>query len=163
MRRRDREVTEESEILHILDTAKTLHLGLAEDGKPYIVALAYGYAFENGHLVFYAHGATEGRKLDVIRKYPACCAQLECDIAPFQGRLACQYGVSYYSLEGFGTAAVVEKPEEKMRALSLLMKTQTGKDFDFNEKLVSAVSVIRIDCEYYTAKHRPLPPRDIQA
>ena len=30
-------------------------------------------------------------------------------------------------------------------------------DFEFNEKLVSIVSVIRIDCDYYTAKHRPLP------
>ena len=37
------------------------------------------------------------------------------------------------------------------------MKTQTGKDFEFNEKLVSIVSVIRIDCDYYTAKHRPFP------
>ena len=52
---------------------------------------------------------------------------------------------------------VVETPKEKIRALSALMKTQTGKDFEFNEKLVSIVSVIRIDCDYYTAKHRPLP------
>ena len=38
-----------------------------------------------------------------------------------------------------------------------LMKTQTGKDFTFDEKLVSIVAVIRIDVEEYTAKHRPLP------
>lgn len=45
--------------------------------------------------------------------------------------------------------------------LSVLMKTQTGKDFEFNEKLVSIVSVIRIDCDYYTAKHRPVPVNPI--
>jgi hypothetical protein len=39
------------------------------------------------------------------------------------------------------------------------MKTQTGKDFDFNEELVSIVAVIRIDVEAYTAKHRPLPEK----
>ena len=50
----------------------------------------------------------------------------------------------------------MEVPQEKIKALSVLMKTQTGKDFEFNEKLVSIVSVIRIDCDYYTAKHRPL-------
>ena len=51
----------------------------------------------------------------------------------------------------------METPKEKIRALRALMKTQTGMDFEFNEKLVSIVSVIRIDCDYYTAKHRPLP------
>ena len=44
-----------------------------------------------------------------------------------------------------------------MAAMSILMKTQTGKDFEFNERLVSIVSVIRIDVTDYTAKHRPNP------
>lgn len=76
---------------------------------------------------------------------------------PFPGKLPCQYGCSYYSFEGFGTARILEVPQEKMQALSILMKTQTGKDFEFNEKLVSIVQVIRIECDHYTAKHRPLP------
>ena len=41
--------------------------------------------------------------------------------------------------------------------MSILMKTQTGGDFEFNERLVSIVTVIRIDVSEYTAKHRPLP------
>ncbi len=158
MRRRDREVTDMNEILHILDNAKTLHLGLVEDGMPYVLPLNYGYTMEDGKLTFYVHGALEGRKIDVVRKNSVCCAQLDTDIEPFAGKVACQYGVSYYSLIGFGNAYVVEDPIEKMKALSILMKTQTGKDFEFNEKLVSVVAVIRIDCDSYTAKHRPLPP-----
>ena len=46
---------------------------------------------------------------------------------------------------------------EKMEAMSILMKTLTGKDFEFSERLVSIVSVIRIDVSDYTAKHRPSP------
>ena len=65
------------------------------------------------------------------------------------GKVACQYGCSYYSFDGFGTAKIVEVPQEKIKALSVLMKTQTGKDFEFNEKLVSIVSVIRIDCDFF--------------
>ena len=53
---------------------------------------------------------------------------------------------------------ILEDPEDKMKALSILMKTQTGKDFEFNERLVSIVSVIRIDVAEYTAKARPIPP-----
>ena len=41
--------------------------------------------------------------------------------------------------------------------MTLLMQSQTGKDFTFNARLVSIVSVIRIDVTEYTAKHRPTP------
>ncbi len=37
------------------------------------------------------------------------------------------------------------------------MKQQTGKDFTFDEKLVSIVNVIRIDVKEFTAKERKLP------
>ena len=73
--------------------------------------------------------------------------------------LACQYGLVYSSIMGKGTATVVEDVEEKKQAMTLLMKTQTGKDFSFTEQLVSIVAVIRIDVEEFTAKHRPIPER----
>ena len=41
--------------------------------------------------------------------------------------------------------------------MTLLMKTQTGKDFTFEDRLVSIVAVVRIDAAEFTAKHRPLP------
>ena len=37
------------------------------------------------------------------------------------------------------------------------MKTQTGKDFSFNEQLVSIVNVIKIHVTEFTAKKRPMP------
>ena len=116
---------------------------------------------ENDKLVFYVHGALEGRKLDIIRNNSDCCVQIECDVQPFSGKVACQYGCSYYSFDGFGTAEIVEAPQEKIKAMSALMKIQTGKDFEFNERLVSIVSVIRIECDYYTAKYRPLPANPV--
>ena len=47
--------------------------------------------------------------------------------------------------------------EEKKKGLSVLMKTQTGKDFTFDDRMVSIVSVIRVEVLDYTAKRRPLP------
>ena len=58
---------------------------------------------------------------------------------------------------GRGTATVVEEMEEKRRGLSILMKTQTGKDFTFEDRMAEVVSVIRIDVDEFTAKRRPLP------
>jgi nitroimidazol reductase NimA-like FMN-containing flavoprotein (pyridoxamine 5'-phosphate oxidase superfamily) len=63
----------------------------------------------------------------------------------------------YSSIMGRGVATIVEDVEEKKRAMTILMKTQTGKDFEFNDRLVSMVAVVRVDVSEYTAKHRPLP------
>lgn len=145
MRRREREVTEEETIREILEKSKVIHLGLADGERPYVVPMNYGYTLLDGKLTFYLHGATEGYKYEVIRKNPSVSFSIECDIAPFAGKTACQYGVSYASVLGWGRAVIVEDVEEKIRALSILMKTQTGEDFTFNERLVSIVNVIRID------------------
>ena len=59
-----------------------------------------------------------------------------------------------------GKAVLVEDVKEKEEAMTLLMKTQTGKDYEFNQRLVSIVSVIRIQVSEYTAKHRPLPGQE---
>ena len=157
MTKREFHITDESRILSILDTAKVLRLGLAVDNEPYVVPMNYGYTMEDGRLVLYLHSAVRGKKLDMIRANPRVFFELDCDVTPFEGQVACQYGLTYSSIMGRGTARIVEDAEEKMRAMSILMKTQTGKEFSFNERLVSIVSVIRVDVSEYTAKHRPIP------
>ena len=157
MTKRERQVTDPVEIRRILDTAKVLHLGLAVDNEPYVVPMNYGYTEEEGKLVLYLHSALKGKKLDMMDANPNVFFALECDRIPFEGKLPCQYGLVYSSVMGRGKARIVEDVAEKMKAMSILMKTQTGKDFTFNAQLVSIVAVIRIDVEEYTAKHRPLP------
>ena len=159
MTKRERQITDEQQIWSILDTAKILHLGLAVDNEPYVVPMNYGYTMENGNLILYLHSAVRGKKLDMIRVNPKVFFEMDCDLIPFESEKPCQYGLSYSSVMGRGTAVIVEDVEEKMKAMSLLMKTQTQKDFSFNEQLVSIVSVIRIDVAEYTAKHRPIPEK----
>ena len=159
MTKRERQVTDENQIRHILDTAKVLHLGLAVNDEPYVVPMNYGYAMEEGKLVLYMHSALRGKKLDMMRANPKVFFEMDCDLAPFEGEKPCQYGLVYSSVMGRGTARIVEDVEEKIEAMKLLMKTQTQKDFEFNDRLVSIVAVIRIDVEEYTAKHRPLPEK----
>ena len=159
MTKRERQITDHGQILRILDIAKVLHLGLAVDNEPYVVPMNYGYTEEDGKLVLYLHSALRGKKLDMIRANPNVFFDLECDQAPFEGEKPCQYGLVYSSVMGRGRASIVEDVEEKKKAMTILMKTQTQKDFEFNAELVSIVAVIRIDVAEYTAKHRPLPER----
>lgn len=155
--RREREVTDMNAILEILDQSKIVHIAMIDGDEPYMVTMNYGYTMDEGKLTLYVHGAMAGRKMDVMKANPKVFIEMECNMIPLEGNVACQYGMAYSSIMGTGTAVILEKPEEKMAALTNLMKVQTGKDFEFNEKLVSIVSVIRIDIEEYTAKARPLP------
>ena len=157
MTKRERQITDPDQILRILDMGKVLHLGLAVNNEPYVVPMNYGYVMEEGRLVLYLHSALQGKKLDMMRANPGVFFEIDCDRMPFEGKVPCQYGLAYSSLMGHGTATIVEDVEEKKQAMTLLMKTQTGKDFSFEDRLVSIVAVIRIDVAEYTAKHRPLP------
>ena len=157
MTRRELEVTDPAQILEILDKCKILHLGLVDDGMPYIVPMNFGFTMEEGRLTLYMHCAVKGYKLDVIRKNPVCCFEMECDVEAFEGKVACQYGTAYASLMGRGRVEIVEDVPEKIRLMSLFMKSQTGKDFEFNDRLVSVVTLLRVDVNEYTAKRRLLP------
>ena len=155
--KRERQVTDKAQILHILDTAKVLNLGLSVNDEPYVVPMTYGYTMIDDKLTLYLHSAVKGKKLDMVQANPKVFFSMDCDRMPFEGRVPCQYGMVYSSIMGRGTATLVDDVEEKKRAMSILMKTQTGKDFTFEDRLVTIVTVIRIDVAEYTAKHRPLP------
>ena len=157
MTKREREILEQAQIKAILDTAKVLQLGLSVNDEPYVVPMNYGYCLEDGKLTLYLHSAVKGKKLDMIRVNPKVYFSIDCDRTSFEGNVPCQYGMAYSSVAGRGTAVIVEDVQEKMKAMSILMKTQTDKDFTFNERLVSIVAVIRIDVAEYGAKNRPLP------
>ncbi len=161
MTRRELQITDQAEIKDILDRCNVVHVGMVDGDEPYVVPMNYGYVMgEDGKLCLYLHGATKGRKLDVMRANPKVFVEMACDLEPFAGDVACRYGLAYRSLMGRGRAVFVEDPAEKMAALEILMETQVGRGgFAFDEKLAKVVAVVRIDVEEYTAKHRPVPKR----
>ena len=48
MTRREREVTDINDILQIINETKILHLGLSDEGWPYVVPMNYGYEYVDG-------------------------------------------------------------------------------------------------------------------
>lgn len=155
--RREFEVTDREEILKILNECRVLHLGMVDGDEPYVVPMNYGYTMDGDKLILYLHGAKEGRKIDLLRANNKVFLEMCCDVTPFDGDIACKYGTAYASLMGRGTAEIVEDVEEKKKGLTVLMKTQTGKDFEITERMVKVVSIIKITVPEYSAKRRPAP------
>ena len=164
MRRKDREVTDIRQIESIIEKAKVVHIGMIDDGVPYVVPMQYGYVFTDGALTLYLHSAQEGRKIGCIKKNPNVFIELETDIALISGGdIPCKYSSAYASVMGDGTAEIVEDAKEKVFGLELIMKTQTGKAFTVSERMAAAVSVIKISVPRVTAKSRSSEaPKDVR-
>ena len=155
MRRKDREVTETSEILKIVEAANVLRIGMFDGEYPYVVPMHYGYQYENDTLVFYVHCAKEGHKLDLIRKNAHVCVELEEETEIVSGgEIPCQYGATFASVIGRGQAEIVENVQEKIHGLEVLMKHQTGREFEIKEAMAASVAVIKIVVKEFTAKRR---------
>ncbi len=155
MRRKDRQITDLEAIRAILDKAKVLHLAMIDGERPYVVPMNYGYVLADGRLTLYLHSAKEGRKLDVLSQNNAVAFVLETDVVPVSGGdIPCKYGAAYASVMGEGTAAILTDPAEKLAALSILMRTQTGRAFAFTTEMTASVAVIQVDVDSFTAKAR---------
>jgi len=155
MRRKDREMGDLNEIVRIIDRCDVCHMGLSEDGRPYVVPLSFGYSVQGNKIAFCFHCASEGRKIEMIRKNPKVCLQFDCGHRLMTGDKACDCTTEYESVIAFGTAELVADRDEKIRALTQLMKHyEKGETFDFDSRMVDLVTVIQVKAEQIGGKRK---------
>lgn len=152
MRRKDREIREISEILKVVDECKVCRIGLWDGKNVYMVPMNFGYVYEEDTLVLYFHGAKKGRKYEIIEDNPNVGFEMDCGHDLIAADRACEYGYRFASVVGNGRAETVSDIEEKKRALTLLMKQQTGGDFTFDDRQASAVQVLKITAKEFACK-----------
>ena len=152
MRRGDRAVTTFREQMEILARCRVCRLALRDEEGPYLVPLNFGFTSRGEQLTLYFHSAKEGRKLRAIAADPLVAFELDTDHRLVVADRPCSFGFDYACLTGTGRAELVEDPDEKCRALSLLMYQQTGQLFSFTQQQADAVAVIRLRVERMTGK-----------
>jgi nitroimidazol reductase NimA-like FMN-containing flavoprotein (pyridoxamine 5'-phosphate oxidase superfamily) len=149
MRRKDKEVRDMREIEAIIHCAQVCRLACADNGVPYIVPLCFGY--ETGTLYF--HVAREGRKLDILRKNPRVCFECDIDQELVRGQTACQWGMKYRSVIGFGAASILENPDAKKAALDRIMKHYNAQQpYAYSDASLANTLVIKVDIDEMTGK-----------
>jgi general stress protein 26 len=72
MNKAEREITDNSQLLEILERGKYATIAMCRDNEPYIVTMSFGY--DPARHALYFHSAVKGRKLDIIAANPAVCA-----------------------------------------------------------------------------------------
>jgi uncharacterized protein len=151
MRKANREIKDKAAIRAIMEKALVCRIGLSDDGTPYVVPMNFGL----GENCIYLHCATEGRKLDILRRNDRICFEMDLLREIKQGTESCGWGALYESVIGFGRAVIVEAPAEKRSALDRIMEHcgATGP-FSYPDETLARTAVIRIEIESLTGKRR---------
>ena len=154
MRRKDREVTSKEDLLSILSRCKVCRIALLDGDLPLIYPLNFGYDWEGELPVFYFHSAKEGKKVSLLKEGGTVSFEMDCghELAP--GATPCEYGFRFASIMGRGTLHFPKTEAEKCRALSLLMRHQTDKEFAFTEEMTRSVLIFSLSVEEMTGKER---------
>lgn len=156
MRRKDREITDTTQIDHILEKGIFGYLALCDDGEPYVLPM--NYVDYKGKLYF--HCALEGHKLDVIRKNPAACFNVVVNTEVVPSETARGWGMMYESALVRGKLSFVEGEEEKKEAMVAMLHKIAGPDYNvpIPSKDLADIEILRLDPKERTGKaRRPVP------
>jgi nitroimidazol reductase NimA-like FMN-containing flavoprotein (pyridoxamine 5'-phosphate oxidase superfamily) len=148
MRRKDKEIADRATIDSIIRESLVCRLAMADNEKPYIVPLCFGY--KNNALYF--HTAREGKKIDILKKNRAVCFEFDVCSGTKKGESACEWGMNYKSVVGFGEATLIEDPDSKRRALDIIMHQYGDGHYEYPENILKKTLVIRVDIKHLTGK-----------
>lgn len=148
MRRQDKVITDYGLIETILKDERICRIALCDWEKPYLVPMVFGY--HDGYL--YLHSATEGKKIDLLRMNNQICFEVESGVEVIPGEEPSNWRIKYYSVIGFGKAYLIEEPEEKRKALNVIMRKFTKENQEYPGEMLRVIEVIKVVIEEMTGK-----------
>lgn len=124
MRKSRQEIKEWGTLEEILGNQVICRLAMVDREKPYIVPVNYGY--REGCL--YIHSAPEGRKMELLRRNPEVCFEVEDRVEILKGEKACDWSTRYRSVVGYGQVEIVSDDAGKQKGLEVLMAQHGAAD-----------------------------------
>lgn len=132
--------------LEVFDKAPYINVSMTDtDGMPYGLPLSLVRTDER---TFWFHCATEGRKLDILRRNPRVCLSAVSRCRPLRDPKDGSFTLEFHSAVAFGTAEIVEDEDIKVSVLkSLCERFLPGRMEGFGEavgKSLSNTAIVKI-------------------
>ena len=151
MRRKEKAIESIEEMKYILQTVKHITIAMCEDNVPYLVTLSHVYDSEQHRIYF--HCASEGKKIDILKKNNIIWGQALMDEGYVQGSCDHLYATTQFK----GKVTFIEDFEEKKAALQEMIRKLDNKPEEIEkaqltEKSITRVAIGKIDIEYMSGK-----------
>lgn len=155
--------TRERQQVHaVLDAGLICHVGIAVDGQPFVIPMAYG---RDGNRLL-LHGAISSRLMEHLRAGGEACVTVTLLDGLVVARSGFSSSMNYRSVVLFGRGRPVEGEVEKARALDVVAEhLMPGRSSEYRRHLskeLAATEVIEIPIEEASAKARSGPPNDLE-
>lgn len=144
-------LTEKRIINQIIDKCTTCYVGMCdENNTPYVLPFNFGY---DGTCI-YLHSASEGKKIDILKKNNKVSIAFSTDHVLFHRheQVACSYGMKFRSVVADGKVTFISDYDKKVEVLNIIMLKYTGKEFTYNAPAVNNVAVYVVHIDSITAK-----------
>jgi nitroimidazol reductase NimA-like FMN-containing flavoprotein (pyridoxamine 5'-phosphate oxidase superfamily) len=153
-RRHDRGFYDHATVHAVLDAAAMCHVSYVVDGNPFCTPTLF---WREG-IRLYWHGSNSSRMLrNLSEGEPTCLTVTHLDSLVL-ARCGFNHSADYRSVMAFGHARIVEDPEEKRRALVMMVDRffpgRTAQLRATTQKEINATTVVTMDIERASAKIR---------
>ncbi len=151
IRRREKEIKDEDEMLSIIMSAKFITVAMSINDEPYLATLSHGFDREKNCIYF--HCAQEGKKVDILSKNNLVWGQA----LQNHGYADSSCDHLYATTQFKGRVSFIQDLDEKEHALKVMihqLETNPEKVIEeqVNEKSVKRVNIGRIDIEFMSGK-----------
>ncbi len=153
MRRTDRQITDKSVIVDIIDECPCCRIGMNDEDGAYIVPLSFGYDNKCDKLCLYFHSAKDGKKIKMLKNNCKVGFEMDTALSLVPGNTACNYSYSYKCVMGKGTVRFIENKDEILYALNKIIGHYTSKtNLQFDRSAIESVCVFELNVEQITCK-----------
>ncbi|SFA88820.1 MULTISPECIES: pyridoxamine 5'-phosphate oxidase family protein [unclassified Bacillus (in: firmicutes)] len=156
------EVNDQTKIETFLASMKTGYLGLSDEGSPYVIPLNFVYYMGD----IFIHGASEGRKVDIIRDNPSACFTVSEDMGTMTNPVPAKTDTAYMSVMLFGeieyisdlvTATVIMQKMLDKYVPGYYNQPLASSHVDkYRSSLGSKTAVFRLKTLHVSAKENPV-------
>ena len=158
VRRKEREITDLTEMRQVLKTTKYVTVALCKENEPYLVALSHGYDEKRNCLYF--HCAPEGKKLVYAQSNDQVWGQAMLDFGVTD---ECDY--AYTCVHFKGTFSLISDLTEKWHAIQILVHQIAPnpelKLSKIKPEKLQKTTMGRIDINYLSGKKHQAPPKTL--
>jgi nitroimidazol reductase NimA-like FMN-containing flavoprotein (pyridoxamine 5'-phosphate oxidase superfamily) len=151
IRRKEKEITNDTEMLAIMMKAKYITVALCDNNIPYLATLSHGYDRDQ-HCIYF-HCAKVGKKIEILRENNVVWGQALIDKGYVHG--SCDH--LYATMQFMGKVRFIDEFDEKKHALEIMIKALENDPkkvmgSQLTEESIKGVQIGRIDLEYMSGK-----------
>ena len=150
IRRKEKEITDNREILDIIKNGRFTSISMSKENEPYIITLSYGYDQAKNALYFHCG---DGQKIDFIKSNPYVCGTIIEDNGYQEECIQ-----AFRSLVYRGNITIITEIEEKKHGFEILIDhleknpTETKKRFLKSDDEYIKPKILRLDIAEISCK-----------